>query len=426
METIPDIDKTLKNSKLFWSDNPKVFKCKQVKEFLVRVGIDETLEMAIELDSLSLAQYLENEYRGDPFLSMVKGCTRIRSEPNFLTMTLYPWLPFKFLSSEGRLSRVYNLLLDYGRDIKQDIDHINFEDVPTLKKKYLQPLLNSGFDEGPSGDSDFELYGKTETGVEFLKMIMRGEYTVDGEPLRLTLWHLRRIDLKILDVEAFRMIDEKTLALISRLEQFIFREKCAKLAIKRNDVKFLVDSSLISDTADFRIITKGVFKEAIKRGNFIVLDWILEAVPELLVKCNCDHASVPIPKLSHVPLLGYLFKRLPLCKFLAMYADEHLKDAIKSRSRDWYNQVMAIKGVDVALKEHGLKIPSFPVVEEGANISRPRNRKTMSSYICDQYAKTARTIAMTIADLPAYGDKARQTRILPQMMAKTRGGRKCP
>lgn len=347
IDPVKEINEALDDLEVFNCDNPKVFNCKQVNRFLRKWcnGFKESLDIAVKFDSLSFAQYLRDKHGPKKFREMAAACTEIHIH--------------------RRLSRVYNLFLDSG--MKLDANIIEFQDVLSLDEKHLEPLLKGGFSKSPPNWLDVSV--QTKTGIEFLKRILRGEYRMDGK-LSDLLQILARIDhLEILDVEAFKLIDKN---LPCKCLQWKFRGNCAEIAIQRNDIKFLIGTDLLSDIT-YRI-SNAVFDQAAKKGNLATLDWILENKPELLTNetewflelpsrpsgtvcwknawfCNQPH---------QLPLLRHLFKKLPPCKFLAFYANIHLRQAWADKDEQHYSEVLNLDGVEEMLKGYEYKIPERP------------------------------------------------------------------
>lgn len=236
-----DIDSLLGWSAiLFKGDNPKVFECERVKEFLERHHIDETLEEAIRCSSLSFALYLGKKYGPEWLRSRLGKSASYRFHTYDVIFDGTGF--YDYHENNPILSRVYNLFLDNGEEL--DLDIIHFRDVPMLDEKYLQPLLDRGFKKTPCpveydsySEEDLEYYGTTKTGIKFLGKILRGEYKVDGVPLELTAEHLLTIRPVALDVETFKLIDER-LAFLSKEKQLEFREKCERYGSPNRNAKF--------------------------------------------------------------------------------------------------------------------------------------------------------------------------------------------
>lgn len=359
-------DSVLEKLDISESDNPRIFECKRVMRFLKKDEYFEKrspLETAIIFDSLALAQHFKDKCEGEEFKSAIKRYDGFFTGRR--TLMGYPGQVYNRVD-KAIVSRVYNFFLKNGR--KLDPSYFNFDYVPLLDKGYLQLLLNLGFNKKPSVDSDLELYCTTETGIEFLKMILKGKYVVDGTPLKLTLEQLRFIRPKILDLEVFKLIDER-LASVSKEglpipTQCIIRRESRKrwvrLAVQKGDIKFLTDAGILS--SDFPSIAAAAFEEAAK-GNLAVLDWIFEEKRECLEDFDWRYRQ-RYDSSPYVPLLRYLFEKSRSYHFLAHFTREHIWRAIHSKNEDHYDQVRAIDGADEAMTRDGMEIRAFPGREE--------------------------------------------------------------
>lgn len=144
--------------------------------------------------------------------------------------------------------------------------------------------------------------------------------------------------LEVLDIEAFKLIDDELARKFEGGRQF-FREQCTEIAIRKRDIKFLVDANL------FSMYSSSVFNIALAeatKGNLTILDWIFKAKLEFPVGYTWT-SSARFCSLSYVPLLKYLSKRLPPCEFLTQYATEHFSQANKSGDGVHYGQVIATR-----------------------------------------------------------------------------------
>lgn len=352
IDNVEDFDEVMKWSNIFERGNPSVFKCEKIKEFLGKhEDFSETLETAIEYDSLSFALYLEEKYGQEKFQEMVDNCSVIYTLSR--TLQHYPLKSREVSLSYRKVSRVYNLLLKKGKQL--DVNAIEAREVPILDEEYLQPLLDGGFWKTPL---ILSRYGKTKTGNEFLKKILKKEFPINGNPVKLPKYALTEINLEVPDIELFRLIDEELATESEELQQR-FRKRCAQLAIGRGDIDFLIDAALFPAAVSSAMAA--VFHEAVM-GNLTVLDWIFGIKHELLEEFvwgdSWWYSSLP-----QVPLLRFLFKkseRIPSYEFLAKYANNHFLQAIKDEDQDYYDLLISIEGIDRTMRKHGLEIPRFP------------------------------------------------------------------
>lgn len=343
-------DSSLEWHRILQNDNPKVFECERIRKYLNDRDIPESLEAAVKHDSLSLAEYLKGKHGPEEFRSMVANC----SETHVIGGTIsYNLGHISTGHVDKRLSRVYNLLLDNGKTLNVAI--IEFRDVPVLDKEYLWPLLDGGFNKVPQSGSDLTLYGITETGIEFLKIILNEGYWGNGEPLQLTFEQLASITLLILDVEVFKLIDGKLAEY--GYGRASFRQSCALTAIRKDNVEFLVATDLISTTIPS--VMSAVLTSALYGNSLAVLDYILQDMPELVSEFQWRDQTFYEDLQLSIPLLRYLFKKLQPSMIMASDAVKLLQQAAKNANAIHYRQVIQMKGVIEAIADHGLKIPEF-------------------------------------------------------------------
>lgn len=340
---------------LFGCRNSKVFQSPHVRVFLRVRNIDDSLRTAFQFNSSAFARYLKEFYGLEKFKLMVKECSQV--DTIGMTLLAHKYNDYSGCSSE--LSSVYSLLLDEGKEL--DINAIRFSDVPLLGKKYLRPLISRGFNKGPTRSSDFRLYGRTETGIEFLKAILRGYFRVDGMPLKLEPSHLRDADLKILDPELFKLIDKHFEGNSEAQEEF--RRKRATLAVKERNIKLLVDADPAPNFTHPRFAMDLSFEA--RKGNLTALDWIFGVDPLFLHQLPFTFFTGLEKSSSYVPFLKYLFKKSKEpSDLLVGLAKEHIDKAVNSNDKEYYDGVCVIEGLDTIMKNFGHTIPEFPKEEQ--------------------------------------------------------------
>lgn len=355
INTVEDIEAALRASQIFEGDNPKVFECERVKEFLMQDGtFSESLETAIEFDSMSFAKYLKEKYADEPeeFQSMVAACRSIHTLGR--TLVGYPQKAHNKYRRE-RLSRIYNFLLDNGRDLDKDSLEIVFGDYPVLTEDYyLQFLRYRIFQRGPYyDDGELTLYGQTDTGIKLLKEFLMGECKHEGEQINPSWGHFTEFELEVLDLEVFKLFKGlPTLGFEGWQERFLMN--CASTAIRKRDIKFLADTAILTEIPYY--YTAMILSDEAKRGNLTVLDWIFTA----------DKTPTPYHhSLMCASLLEQLFGQSLPRKASAKYTSDYLRWTVRKGDRGLYDQVMAITGAIKVIQEHGFEIPKFPEEGEG-------------------------------------------------------------
>lgn len=250
------------------------------------------------------------------------------------------------------LSQTSNVLLNHGGALHPD--KIGFCDIIVLDKNNFQKLLDHGFKKAPKGVFDVAFLGTTETGIEFLKMILRGKYFIDtNTPLKLSYKMISKVRLFILDIEAFHLIDAALKDMdLKDGRRGKFRAHCAMIATELGDVKFLQKAGIIPHPLD-------IFAAA-EKGNIAVLDWVLENDPSYLRNFSLKAINTSYCQSRFIPLLQHLHKKSLPCDFINQYTIEHLNQAIIRDDAHSHTRILATEGILLTLFQAGVTIPLFP------------------------------------------------------------------
>lgn len=342
----------LATSKIFSVNNPEVFKFKPIREFLKdRIVSEHPLITAMKHDCPAFARYLLEKYGQSQFNDMVEGLSSSHTA-DYWKRTYEPVVVSSSRIDRQVLSRAYNVLLETVCTL--DISNIHFCDVASLDKEvYLEQLLASGFDEEPLNYYEVIRLATTKIGISFLKRILKGDYKPNGKLLKVSSDILSQIRPDILDIELFKLIDARFPPTPTRLSitQEAFRLGWTNMAAEKDDVNFFIATSLLP--------SPDALYKAILNGNFAVFDWIFEKDCNFFAEFKGLYMYPCSFNPCYIPTLSHLYKKSVPCELLNDWTKGFLSGSTRLRSKDDYDQVIAIEGVIKAFERSGATIPKF-------------------------------------------------------------------